>query len=108
MASRHWTFLRCTKASADECASGAVMKFTLSWLKEHLETDADAGTIAETATNIGLEVEAVEDKAAALAAFTVARVISAEPHPNADKLRLCMIDTGSGTAQVVCGAPNAR
>jgi len=84
------------------------MKFTLSWLKEHLETDADAGTIAETATNIGLEVEAVEDKAAALAAFTVARVISAEPHPNADKLRLCMIDTGSGTAQVVCGAPNAR
>jgi phenylalanyl-tRNA synthetase beta chain len=84
------------------------MKLTLSWLKEHLETDADAATIADKATNIGLEVEAIEDKAVALAAFTVARVISAEPHPNADKLRLCMVDTGSGTAQVVCGAPNAR
>ena len=84
------------------------MKFTVSWLKDHLETDADAGRIAETATNIGLEVEAIEDKGASLAAFTVARVISAVPHPNADKLRLCVVDTGSGTTQVVCGAPNAR
>ena len=84
------------------------MKFTLSWLKDHLQSDADAATVAETATNIGLEVEAVEDKAVSLAAFTVARVISAVPHPNADKLRLCVVDTGNGTTQVVCGAPNAR
>jgi phenylalanyl-tRNA synthetase beta chain len=74
----------------------------------HLETAADAATVAETATNIGLEVEAIEDKGASLAAFRVARVISAVPHPNADKLRLCVVDTGNGTAQVVCGAPNAR
>src|SRR5882672_8159176 len=84
------------------------MKFTLSWLKEHLDTSADAAKIAEVATNIGLEVEAVEDKARALAPFKVARVLSASPHPNADKLRLCVVDTGHGTAQVVCGAPNAR
>ena len=84
------------------------MKFTLSWLKEHLDTEANAATIADRATNIGLEVESVEDKGAKLAAFTVARVISAAPHPNADKLRLCMVDTGRETTQVVCGAPNAR
>jgi len=84
------------------------MKFTLSWLKDHLDTSADAAGIAETATNIGLEVEAIEDKSASLAAFTVARVISAVPHPNADKLRLCVVDTGRETTQVVCGAPNAR
>ena len=84
------------------------MKVTLSWLKEHLETDADVSAIAETLTNIGLEVESVEDKAKALAPFTVARVISAEKHPNADKLRLCTVETREGTAQVVCGAPNAR
>src|SRR5258705_10614791 len=83
------------------------MKFTLSWLKEHLETAADAVTVAETATNIGLEVEAIEDKTASLAAFTVARVISAVPHPNADKLRLCVVDTGNGTTQDVCCAPKA-
>src|ERR1700686_3532048 len=84
------------------------MKFTLFWLKEHLETAADAASIAETATSIGLEVEAIDDKGASLAAFTVARVVSAAPHPNADKLRLCVVDTGNGTTQVVCGAPNAR
>jgi len=84
------------------------MKFTLAWLKDHLDTSADAASIAETATNIGLEVETIEDKGASLAAFTVARVISAAPHPNADKLRLCVVDTGNGTTQVVCGAPNAR
>jgi phenylalanyl-tRNA synthetase beta chain len=84
------------------------MKFTLSWLKDHLDTDADAATVAEKATSIGLEVESIEDKAKALAAFTVARVVSAEQHPNADKLRLCMVDTGRETVQVVCGAPNAR
>ncbi|HEX4159969.1 MAG TPA: phenylalanine--tRNA ligase subunit beta [Rhizomicrobium sp.] len=84
------------------------MKFTLSWLKEHLETDADTRTIAETLTRIGLEVESVEDKAAALSDFIVAHVVSAEKHPNADKLKLCMVDTGSGIVQVVCGAPNAH
>src|SRR5215813_12864501 len=84
------------------------MKLTLSWLKDHLQTDADAAAIADRATNIGLEVESLEDKSVQLAAFTVARVLSAVPHPNADKLRLCMVDTGRETVQVVCGAPNAR
>ncbi len=84
------------------------MRFTLSWLKEHLETDAGAQTIADTLTRIGLEVESIEDKGAALKDFIVARVVSAEKHPNADKLRLCMVDTGSETMQVVCGAPNAH
>ncbi len=84
------------------------MKVTLSWLKDHLETAADAAALAEKATNIGLEVESIEDKAASLSAFTVARVVSAVPHPSADRLRLCMVDTGRETVQVVCGAPNAR
>jgi phenylalanyl-tRNA synthetase beta chain len=84
------------------------MKVSLSWLKEHLDTSADAAAIADRATRIGLEVEAIEDKAAALAPFKVARVVSAEPHPNADKLRVCMVDTGTETVQVVCGAPNAH
>ena len=84
------------------------MKFSASWLKEHLATGADAATLAGAATNIGLEVERVDDKAARLAGFTVARVISAEPHPNAGRLRVCQVDTGRGIVQVVCGAPNAR
>jgi phenylalanyl-tRNA synthetase beta chain len=85
------------------------MKFTLSWLKQHLETDAALDTIVDTLTMIGLEVERVEDKGKALAPFTIARVISAEQHPNADRLRVCMVDTGAGDpVQVVCGAPNAR
>src|ERR1700716_3819067 len=85
------------------------MKFTLSWLKQHLETDAALGTIVDTLTMIGLEVERVEDKGKALAPFTIAHVISAEQHPNADRLRVCMVDTGTGDpVQVVCGAPNAR
>src|SRR5438105_10788470 len=84
------------------------MKVSVSWLKEHLETRADAAAIADKATNVGLEVESVDDKAAALAAFSVARVISAERHPNADRLRVCRVDTGCEIAQVVCGAPNAR
>ncbi len=84
------------------------MKFTLSWLKEHLDTDADARTIAGTLTRSGLEVESVEDKGAALSDFIVAHVVSAEKHPNADKLKLCMVDTGEGIVQVVCGAPNAH
>ena len=86
------------------------MKFTLSWLKEHLDTDEPLDKLAEKLTMIGLEVENIEDKAKALAPFSIARVISAEQHPNADRLRVCMVDTGDGGApvQVVCGAPNAR
>jgi phenylalanyl-tRNA synthetase beta chain len=86
------------------------VKFTLSWLKEHLDTDEPLEKLADKLTMIGLEVENIEDKAKALAPFTIARVISAEQHPNADRLRVCMVDTGDGGApvQVVCGAPNAR
>ncbi len=85
------------------------MKFTLSWLKDHLETEAGLDEIVARLTMIGLEVEGVEDPGAELAAFVVARVVSAEKHPNADKLRVCMVDTGAGEpVQVVCGAPNAR
>ncbi|PZU93472.1 MAG: phenylalanine--tRNA ligase subunit beta [Chelatococcus sp.] len=85
------------------------MKFTLSWLKDHLDTDASVDDIAEALTRVGLEVEAIEDKAKALAAFTIAYVIEAKQHPNADRLRVCMVDTGAGApVQVVCGAPNAR
>jgi phenylalanyl-tRNA synthetase beta chain len=85
------------------------MKFTLSWLKDHLDTHAPLDQIIETLTRIGLEVERVEDKAQALGNYTVARVVSAEQHPNADRLRVCLVDTGAGDpVQVVCGAPNAR
>jgi phenylalanyl-tRNA synthetase beta chain len=85
------------------------MKFTLSWLKEHLDTDASVAAIADKLTMIGLEVESLADKAALLAPFTIARVIEAKQHPNADRLRVCIVDTGKGDpVQVVCGAPNAR
>ncbi|HXG99775.1 MAG TPA: phenylalanine--tRNA ligase subunit beta [Sphingomicrobium sp.] len=85
------------------------MKFSLSWLKQHLITDADAATIADTLTRIGLEVEAVDNPAEALRPFRVARVLSAERHPQADKLQVLSVDTGAGEPlQVVCGAPNAR
>ncbi|MSP43945.1 MAG: phenylalanine--tRNA ligase subunit beta [Alphaproteobacteria bacterium] len=84
------------------------MKFTLAWLREHLKTSAGIDAIAERLTAIGLEVESVQDRAAALKSFTVARIISAEQHPNADRLRLCIVDTGREKVQVVCGAPNAR
>src|SRR4030081_3062179 len=85
------------------------MKFTLSWLKDHLDTDEPLEALADKLTMIGLEVESIEDKAKVLAPFTIARVITAEQHPNADRLRVCMVDTGSGDpVQVVCGAPNAR
>ena len=85
------------------------MKFTLSWLKEHLETDASLDVIVETLTRIGLEVESVDDPGKKLSGFTIAYVISAEQHPNADRLRVCMVETGAGApVQVVCGAPNAR
>jgi phenylalanyl-tRNA synthetase beta chain len=85
------------------------VKFTLPWLKEHLDTVASLAEIVDKLTMIGLEVETVEDKAALLKPFVIANVISAEKHPNADRLRVCMIDTGDGKPiQVVCGAPNAR
>src|ERR1700737_4637602 len=86
------------------------MKFTLSWLKEHLDTDEPLEKLADKLTMIGLEVEHIDDKAKALSPFTIARVISAEQHPNADRLRVCMVDTGDGGApgQVVWGPPNAR
>jgi phenylalanyl-tRNA synthetase beta chain len=85
------------------------MKFTLSWLREHLDTTADAEAIARALTALGLEVEAVLDPAKALAAFTVAHVLEAKRHPEADRLQVCMVDTGAGApVQEVCGAPNAR
>lgn len=84
------------------------MKFTLSWLKEHLDTDAGLDEICQTLTMIGLEVDSVIDRGPALSAFTTARVISATQHPNADRLRVCVVDTGLSEVQVVCGAPNAR
>ncbi len=85
------------------------MKLTLSWLKSHLDTDASLDEIAETLTRIGLEVEGVEDQAKKLKDFVVAHVIEAKQHPNADRLRVCMVDIGAGApVQVVCGAPNAR
>jgi phenylalanyl-tRNA synthetase beta chain len=84
------------------------MKLTLSWLKSHLETSADLDTLIRTLTMQGLEVDAVVDRAKDLKPFTVAHVLSAEQHPNADKLRVCQVETASGTLQVVCGAPNAR
>lgn len=84
------------------------MKFTLSWLKDYLETDASLDTILEKLTDIGLEVEGVEDRAAQYAPFKVVEVIEAVQHPNADRLRVCQVKTETGMIQVVCGAPNAR
>ena len=86
-----------------------MMKFTLAWLKEHLDTDRSLGELADKLTMIGLEVERIEDKAKLFAPFVIARVVDAKQHPNADRLRVCMVDTGDGQPiQVVCGAPNAR
>ncbi len=85
------------------------MKFSLSWLHDHLETHATVGEVVETLTKIGLEVEHVLDPAASLGSFIIASVIEARPHPNADRLRVCLVDVGGGApVQVVCGAPNAR
>src|ERR1700749_960160 len=84
------------------------MKFTLSWLKEHLDTDADVQAIADKLPSIGLEVESVTDAGARLKDFVVGEVVTADKHPNADKLRLCTVNAGAGSAlQIVCGAPNA-
>jgi phenylalanyl-tRNA synthetase beta chain len=84
------------------------MKFTLAWLKDHLETSASITELTDKLSSVGLEVEGVEDRGAKLAAFTVARVLEAKQHPNADKLKVCKVETGSGVVEVVCGAPNAR
>ena len=84
------------------------MKFSLSWLKTHLDTETSLAEIAETLSAIGLEVENVQDRAAALAPFRIVRVVEAVQHPNADRLRACRVDTGDGEVSVVCGAPNAR
>ncbi len=84
------------------------MKFTLSWLQQHLDTDATLDQIVDALTRVGLEVEGVENPGEKLAAFTVAKVLSAERHPQADKLQVLSVDAGNGPLQVVCGAPNAR
>lgn len=84
------------------------MKFTFSWLKDHLETDRSLSEIVAKLSLIGLEVKGLEDPAAALTAFKVARVIEAKQHPNADRLRVCRVETLAGEVQVVCGAPNAK
>ena len=85
------------------------MKFTLSWLKEHLDSDASAEKIAEALTGVGLEVEELSNPAETLKPFVIANVLEARPHPNADRLRLCLVDAGANApVQVVCGAPNAR
>ena len=83
------------------------MKFTWSWLNDHLDTDADMSAILDALPMLGLEVESVVDHSQALAPFTIARIVTAEPHPNADSLRVCQVDTGDGMVEVVCGAPNA-
>lgn len=84
------------------------MKFTLSWLKDHLDTEASLADILDALTDLGLEVEEVEDRAARLADFTLAKVASAEKHPDADRLRVCQVETDEGMQQIICGAPNAR
>ena len=84
------------------------MKFSLSWLKEHLDTDADIHAVADCLNRIGLEVEGIENRADALSAFRIAKVLSAAPHPQADKLQVLSVDAGGEPLQVVCGAPNAR
>jgi phenylalanyl-tRNA synthetase beta chain len=85
------------------------MKFTLNWLKEHLDTQASLDDIVEALTRVGLEVEGVDNPGEKLAAFKVAKVLTAERHPQADKLQVLTVDTGDGAPlQVVCGAPNAR
>lgn len=84
------------------------MKFTLSWLKEHLDTQATLDDILYALTDLGLEVEGVEDRGAKLRDFTIGKVVKAEKHPDADRLRVCQVDTDEGVKQIICGAPNAR
>jgi phenylalanyl-tRNA synthetase beta chain len=84
------------------------MKFTLSWLKDHLDTDASVEQITDTLTDLGLEVEEVTNPADRLRPFTLGKVVKAEQHPDADRLRVCEVDTDEGIKQIICGAPNAR
>ncbi|MGD9294397.1 MAG: phenylalanine--tRNA ligase subunit beta, partial [Roseobacter sp.] len=84
------------------------MKFTLSWLKDHLDTTATLDEILYALTDLGLEVEGVEDRAAKLRDFTIGYVKSAEKHPDADRLQVCQVETDEGVKQIICGAPNAR
>ena len=85
------------------------MKFTIDWLKEHLDTNLNDQQIIENLTNVGLEVESYENASSDLDDFLVAKIINAEQHPNADRLRVCDVDIGKGeTIKVVCGAPNAK
>jgi len=84
------------------------VKTTIDWLKTHLDTDAPLGTIVDRLVMLGHDVEGVENRAEALGPFTVASVVSAERHPNADRLKVCLVDTGKAQVQVVCGAPNAH
>ncbi len=84
------------------------MKFTLSWLREHLDTTTTVQQVVDAMTMAGLEVEHVEDPASKLAAFSVAKIVEAVQHPNADRLRVCQVDTRDGRKEIVCGAPNAR
>ena len=84
------------------------MKFTLSWLSDHIASKATLDEILAAMQKAGLEVEEVHDPSEALKAFTVCKVIEAEPHPDADKLRVCKVETVDGLKQIVCGAPNAR
>ncbi len=84
------------------------MKYTLSWLADHLEAEAGLAEVVETMIRVGMEVEHVDDPAARLAAFSVARILAVAPHPNADRLRVCQVETVDGAKEIVCGAPNAR
>ena len=84
------------------------MKFTLAWLKDHLETTAPLDDILYALTDLGLEVEEVSNPADRLKDFTIGKVLSAEKHPDADKLRVCQVATDEGESQIICGAPNAR
>ncbi|MDT0681144.1 phenylalanine--tRNA ligase subunit beta [Roseicyclus sp. F158] len=84
------------------------MKFTLAWLKEHLDTAATLVEITFALSDLGLEVENVTDPAAALSSFSIGKVVASEKHPDADRLKVCRVETGSGETQIICGAPNAR
>ena len=84
------------------------MKFTVNWLHDHLDTDADLPTLLDRLTMVGLEVEKVTDRAKGLESFVVGHVLEAVQHPNADKLQVCKVDNGTEVFEVVCGAPNAR
>ena len=84
------------------------MKVTLAWLAVHLDTDAGLDELCRRLTMLGLEVEGVLDRASGMEDFVVGRVLEAELHPDADRLKVCTVDTGAGTVRVVCGAPNAR